>query len=174
MVLDFAGDFLRLGKTPDDRRNLLRSACSAWNVACAPEEARAELLDQFLANHRKLNPGRDAGELQGVLQDMEPVRSVPSAPKSHPFVERLIGTVRREYLDRLFFWNGGLGTEVETIRNVLTIAAVCTSRWEGATPTEKSGGAALGSFRQKAVFRGSSPWGELSGSTTSRTQRLPA
>jgi transposase InsO family protein len=24
---------------------------------------------------------------------------------SHPFVERLIGTIRREYLDRVFFWN---------------------------------------------------------------------
>lgn len=24
---------------------------------------------------------------------------------SRPFVERLIGTVRREYLDRVFFWN---------------------------------------------------------------------
>ena len=28
-----------------------------------------------------------------------------SAPVSHPFVERLIGTIRREYLDRVFVWN---------------------------------------------------------------------
>jgi putative transposase len=33
------------------------------------------------------------------------IKSVPYAPVSHPFVERLIGTVRREYLDRVFFWN---------------------------------------------------------------------
>ena len=26
-------------------------------------------------------------------------------PVSHPFIERLIGSIRREYLDRLFFWN---------------------------------------------------------------------
>jgi hypothetical protein len=26
------------------------------------------------------------------------------AKLSHPFVERLIGTVRREYLDRILFW----------------------------------------------------------------------
>ena len=31
------------------------------------------------------------------------VKSVPYVPTSHPFVERLIGTVRREYLDRVFF-----------------------------------------------------------------------
>jgi putative transposase len=36
---------------------------------------------------------------------IDEVRSVPIVPFSHPFVERLIGTVRREYLDRLFFWN---------------------------------------------------------------------
>jgi len=26
-------------------------------------------------------------------------------PVSHPFVERLIGSIRREYLDQVFFWN---------------------------------------------------------------------
>ena len=33
------------------------------------------------------------------------MKSVPYAPISYPFVERLIGTIRREYLDRIFFWN---------------------------------------------------------------------
>ena len=36
---------------------------------------------------------------------IESVRTVPYVPVSHPFLERLIGTVRREYLDRMFFWN---------------------------------------------------------------------
>src|SRR5690349_9964544 len=27
-----------------------------------------------------------------------------TCPLSHPFVERLIGTIRREYLDRTLFW----------------------------------------------------------------------
>ena len=31
------------------------------------------------------------------------VKSVPYAPWSHPFVERLIGTLRRECLDRMLF-----------------------------------------------------------------------
>jgi hypothetical protein len=34
------------------------------------------------------------------------MKSVPYTPVSHPFIERLIGTVRREFLDRVFFWNG--------------------------------------------------------------------
>jgi hypothetical protein len=37
--------------------------------------------------------------------EIEQIKSVPWAQVSHPFVERLIGTIRREYLDRAFFWN---------------------------------------------------------------------
>src|SRR5947208_1027412 len=32
------------------------------------------------------------------------IKTIPYVPLSHPFVERLIGTVRREYLDRTLFW----------------------------------------------------------------------
>jgi transposase InsO family protein len=39
------------------------------------------------------------------ILEIEPVRSVPHVPVSHPFVERLIGTIRREYLDHVFYWN---------------------------------------------------------------------
>ena len=37
--------------------------------------------------------------------DIEPVKTVPYVPVSHPFVERLIGSVRRELLDQTLFWN---------------------------------------------------------------------
>ena len=36
---------------------------------------------------------------------IEKIKSIPYIPVSHPFVERLIGTIRREYLDCVFFWN---------------------------------------------------------------------
>jgi len=39
-----------------------------------------------------------------VLQIHE-IKTVPYIPVSHPFVERLIGTLRRELLDQAFFWN---------------------------------------------------------------------
>ena len=32
------------------------------------------------------------------------IKSIPYVPLSHPFVERLIGTIRREYLDQTLFW----------------------------------------------------------------------
>ena len=36
---------------------------------------------------------------------IEEIKTIPYTPISHPFVERLIGSIRREYLDNLFFWN---------------------------------------------------------------------
>ncbi|MGD0299939.1 MAG: integrase core domain-containing protein [Bryobacteraceae bacterium] len=42
----------------------------------------------------------DLRDLCGVTE----IKTVPYVPLSHPFVERLIGTVRREYLDRTLVW----------------------------------------------------------------------
>jgi putative transposase len=38
------------------------------------------------------------------ILDVEQMKTVPCVPLSHPFVDRLIGTIRRECLDRRFFW----------------------------------------------------------------------
>jgi hypothetical protein len=32
-------------------------------------------------------------------------QTIPYIPVSHPFVERLIGTIRREFLDHVLIWN---------------------------------------------------------------------
>jgi putative transposase len=37
------------------------------------------------------------------ILNIREIKTVPYVPRSHPVVERLIGTVRREYLDRLLF-----------------------------------------------------------------------
>jgi putative transposase len=39
------------------------------------------------------------------ILEIRKIKSISYTPVSHPFVERLIGTIRREYLDRVFFWN---------------------------------------------------------------------
>jgi putative transposase len=36
--------------------------------------------------------------------DIEEIKSLPNVPMSHPFVERLIGSILRELLDQTFFW----------------------------------------------------------------------
>jgi transposase InsO family protein len=39
------------------------------------------------------------------ILEIAEVKTVPHVPLSHPFVERLIGTMRREFLDHVLFWN---------------------------------------------------------------------
>lgn len=39
------------------------------------------------------------------ILEIEEIKTVPYVPMSHPFVQRLIGTIRREYLDHVPFWN---------------------------------------------------------------------
>jgi putative transposase len=36
--------------------------------------------------------------------EIQEIKTVPYVPLSHPFVERLIGTIRREYMDQTLFW----------------------------------------------------------------------
>ncbi len=50
--------------------------------------------------------------------EIEGVKPVPYAPVSHPFVERLIGTIRREWLDRVFFFSnaGNRARKLEAFR----------------------------------------------------------
>jgi putative transposase len=36
---------------------------------------------------------------------IDEIKTVPNVPLSHPFVERVIGTMRREFLDQVLFWN---------------------------------------------------------------------
>ena len=38
------------------------------------------------------------------ILDVKDIKTVPYVPTSHPFVERLIGTIRRECLDHTLFW----------------------------------------------------------------------
>jgi transposase InsO family protein len=76
------------------------SVCRMFNRAIAGQQLPKHLSsdhDPLFRFHRWLANLR-------VLA-IEEVKSVPYTPVSHPFIERLIGTIRREHLDRAFFWN---------------------------------------------------------------------
>ena len=38
------------------------------------------------------------------ILNIQEIKTVPYVPSSHPVIERLIGTLRRECLDRMLFW----------------------------------------------------------------------
>jgi putative transposase len=67
---------------------------------------------------------------------------VPYAPVSHPFVERLIGTIRREYLDRVFFWNAvDLARKLIEFKDYYNADRVHRSL-DGTTPAQCAGASA--------------------------------
>jgi len=71
---------------------------------------------------------------------VETVQTVPLVPWSHPFVERLIESLRREYLDQLFFWNSAdLERKLELFRRYFNETRVHQGLG-GDTPQEKAGG----------------------------------
>jgi putative transposase len=70
---------------------------------------------------------------------IEEVKSAPYAPVSHPFIERLIGTVRREYLDRILFWNAvDLARKLGEFRDYYNADRVHRAL-AGATPAQCAG-----------------------------------
>ncbi len=71
MISEFAGDFIRLGETPEAKQNYLTGACTAWNIASAPPERRKKLVDDFLAEYKRHNPSTDDAALSAIRKDME-------------------------------------------------------------------------------------------------------
>jgi putative transposase len=73
--------------------------------------------------------------------DVEEIKSVPYVPVSHPCIERLIGTVRHKYLDRLLFWNSvDLTRQLEAFRDYYNNFRIHRSLG-GSTPTQHAGAA---------------------------------
>jgi putative transposase len=74
--------------------------------------------------------------------DIEEIKSVPYDPASHPIVERLIGTIRREVLNQMFFWNAlDLTRKLEMFRCNYDQQRVHRSLC-GTTPDQRAGASA--------------------------------
>jgi len=71
--------------------------------------------------------------------EVDEVKAIPCAPRSQAFVERLIGTLRREYMDRTLFWNqGGLERKLGTYK-IYYNQHRCHAGLAGITQAERSG-----------------------------------
>jgi putative transposase len=110
------------------------SACRLFNRAIAgqglPKRASTD-HDPLFRFHRWLANLR--------VLEIEEIKSVPYVPISHPFVERLIGTIRREYLDRLFFWNSvDLARKLGEFADYYNAFRVHRSL-DGTTPAQRAG-----------------------------------
>ncbi len=71
--------------------------------------------------------------------EVDEIKSVPYAPVSLPFVERLIGTIRREHLDCTFFWTAvGLARKLHQFKVYYNAHRVHRSLG-GETPAKRAG-----------------------------------
>jgi putative transposase len=71
--------------------------------------------------------------------EVDEIKAVPYVPCSHPFVERLIGTIRREYLDQVPFWNAiDLTRKLEEFKTYYNAHRVHRSL-DGSTPAQRCG-----------------------------------
>jgi transposase InsO family protein len=92
------------------------------------------------------------------ILDVEEIKTVPYTPVSHPFVERLIGTIRREFLNQTLFWNSvDLESKLLAFRDYFNLERV-HSALAGATSDEVGGGqtaplADLSSYRWQSLCR---------------------
>ena len=73
------------------------------------------------------------------ILEIDEIKRVPHVPLSHPFVERLIGTIRREFLDHVLFWNAhDLERKLAEFQGYYS-AARCHASLESHTPLTFAG-----------------------------------
>ena len=83
------------------------------------------------------------------------IKSLPHVPLSHPFVERLIGSIRRELLDQTLFWTAtDLENKLRDYQSYYNEHRAHTGR-DGATPVDSSSGKVvdIDSYRWKKHCR---------------------
>ena len=73
------------------------------------------------------------------ILEIDEIKSVPNVPVSHPFVERLIGTTRHEFLNQMIFWNErDLQNKLAEFQQYYNVSRTHYSL-DGQTPEEKAG-----------------------------------
>jgi hypothetical protein len=74
--------------------------CCMFNAA-----VRRQRVPQYLSTDHdpRFNAHRWTANLR--ILEIDERKTVPHVPLSHPFVERLIETTRREFLDHVLVWN---------------------------------------------------------------------
>ncbi len=69
VIIEFASEYIDLGKTIEKKQDHLNAACIAWNIAILPAYKRQIALNDFLTQYQVRNPHEtDVGHIK---HDME-------------------------------------------------------------------------------------------------------
>jgi hypothetical protein len=69
MVLRVAEGYIDMGETREERENYLRSACSAWNIACLPALKRESAIKEYVERCSEIN-NSDAADSKALEEDL--------------------------------------------------------------------------------------------------------
>ena len=139
--------------------------CKSEMLAALPFAACSTMRSQAWAPQKYLSSDDDLlflfHQWKANLRVLEvaEIKTVPHVPISHPFVERLIGTVRREYLDEVLFWNAAdLKSKLTEFQHYYNEERVHTAL-DGKMPSEAAGRSLqprvdIGEFQWKSHCRG--------------------
>lgn len=56
MIISFAGDYIQMGNSIEDKQDFLDAACIAWNISLLQEEKRQKVKDLFIRHYEIDNP----------------------------------------------------------------------------------------------------------------------
>ena len=69
MVLKVAEGYIDMGESTEDKENYLRSACSAWNIACLPPFKRESAIKRYVEQYQKIN-NSDEADCKALEEDL--------------------------------------------------------------------------------------------------------
>ena len=96
MVLKVAEGYIDMGETTEERENYLRSACSAWNIACLPPFKRESAIKQYIEEYQKINKAAEA-DCKALEEDLRLL--IKQKDRLYPDVNVQIVNSRIENID---------------------------------------------------------------------------
>ena len=97
MVLGFAGDYIAMGDSIEEKQEYLTGAVSAWNIACLDKKERDRAIQRYMAEYRKLNPSHSKQDFRDAEEDLRLL--IKQKDKLYPAVRVQIVNAHIEQID---------------------------------------------------------------------------
>ena len=96
MVLGFAGDYIAMGKSTEQKQEYLNGAVSAWNIAFLDKKERGQAIKRYMAEYSKMNPSHSKQDLHHVEEDL--MKLIQQKEKLYPAIKVQIANAYIEHI----------------------------------------------------------------------------
>ena len=97
MVLGFAGDYIAMGESIEEKQEYLTGAVSAWNIACLDKKVRNQTIKRYMVEYRKLNPSHSKQDFRDVEENLRLL--IQQKDKLYPSVRIQIANAHIEQIN---------------------------------------------------------------------------